>query len=144
MPRELGKHELLVLDALRSLECRDGQARFHVWAVLKEAFALSEQMQRLKADREREAAEFWRKLQGEADAGDERAKIMLMLRISIHGSRSRRGRKNQRGESALVEAINPSRIFAQLAKRGLVDRGRGVIGLTAEGRAVAFQRNGHE
>jgi hypothetical protein len=109
--------------------------------VLKEAFALSDQMQRLKADRERESAEFWQGLQDEADAGDERAKIMLMLRVSIHGSRSRRGRKNQR---ALVEAINPSRVFAQLAKRGLVDRGWGVVGLTRKGRAVAFRRNGHE
>jgi hypothetical protein len=37
-----------------------------------------------------------------------------------------------------VEAINPSRVFAQLAKRGLVDRGRAVIGLTSAGRAVPF------
>jgi hypothetical protein len=36
------KHELLILRALQSLECHDGQARFFVWAVLKEALALSE------------------------------------------------------------------------------------------------------
>jgi hypothetical protein len=136
MPPPLGKHELLAVRALQSLESREGPARFRVWAVLKEIFVLSDQLQRLKARRERRSAKFWQRLEEQADAGDERAKTMLMLGASIRGSRSRRGRKNQRGESELVEAINPSRIFARLAERGLVDRAWGVVGLTEAGRAI--------
>jgi hypothetical protein len=36
----------------------------------------------------------------------------------------------------LKELINPSRVFAQLAERGLVDRDWGVVGSTADGRAI--------
>jgi hypothetical protein len=136
MSRGLGKHQLLILTALRSLESQHGEGRFYVSAVLKEAYTLSEELQGLKADRDRQRAEFRQRLKQEADDGDERASMMLILAASIESFRSRRGRKQEWTNRGFVENMNPSRVFSLLVRRGLVKRKWGVVGLTAAGRAA--------
>lgn len=84
-----------------------------------------------------------------AAAGDAEAKGRLELRGKLQaltGSlrRSPRPQRNAiRRNCAGAEArLNPSRVLAGLARRGLVQRDRGIARLTDAGRAAAVPRSG--
>lgn len=142
MSRGLGKAQHLILKALASLEAEHGEGgQFYVWAIVDRAYSLSPQMQA----RERAAAEASAQraaaLRERAGQGDERASTLLMLTASLRRSR-RVPRARRTTPFWLTEgALNPSRILAGLAQRGLVARtaikGGGSAGLTDAGRAVA-------
>lgn len=147
MSRGLGARQFLILEALYSLEQernREG-AWFYTWAVLKAAWKLGpeQEIEAWKALRRAER-EHTAKLAaaGDADAKrqDDRNAMMDMLALAI-GRGPRRSRARKVRPVNAESTLNPSRILAGLAKRGLVLRdaqcGRGSgVSLTALGREL--------
>lgn len=142
MSRGLGTAQHLILKALASLEAEHGQGgQFYVWAIVDRAYSLSPQMQARERAADEASAERAASIRERAAQGDERAATLLMLTLRL--GRSRRGPRARRTTPFwLTETtLNPSRVLAGLARRGLVTRtpikGGGAAGLTDAGRSVA-------
>jgi hypothetical protein len=153
MSKGIGDRQRLFLDALRSLELQDRDATgayFYVWAVVEQAWLLGPEIDKenYKDAQARKRVE----LVKAAALGDEAAKERLgsfdhraALGQAINALFSNRrcgGRCLKRGDHGAEHELNPSRVLASLARRGLVERnamqGYGAtVKLTEEGRRIA-------
>lgn len=141
MSRGLGTAQHLVLKALASLEAEHGEGgQFYVWAIVDRAYSLSPQMQARERAASEASARRAAAIRERAAQGDERAATLLALTAGL--GLSRRGPRARRTTPFwLAEGtLNPSRVLAGLARRGLIARtpikGGGSAGLTDAGRSV--------
>ena len=149
MSRGLGLRQHLMLRALVHLEEQHGAGQFYVWAVLEAAWEL-ELRQEHEAERvaRKNAEMLWKQEMAERAAqGDSEAQRNLdTQRLLDSLDRALRGNGGQgrwkRPKGTWLEDVNPSRVFALLARRGLVVRhaqaGQGSsVALTDAGRIAA-------
>lgn len=142
MSRGLGTGQHLALKALASLEAENGEGgRFYVWAIVDRIYALSPGMQdRHRAATEAQAAST-ASIRERAAQGDDRAALYLSLTRGLVRTRPSPRTRRASPFSITETRLNPSRVLASLARRGLVSRepvrGGGTAGLTDEGRRIA-------
>jgi hypothetical protein len=157
MSRGLGRNQRIFLAALQALEASNGPGWFYVHAVLRAAWPLgADAAERREADRaaawKREDARLRADAAERAAAGD-MAAVELMetyQRLDFLAStiryalrrRDQRGRWQLRPSRDAERDLNPSRILAQLERRGLLKRsltrrgGLSTVRLTPAGRSL--------
>jgi hypothetical protein len=138
MSRGLGTRQKLFLTALRELERQHGPGLFRTSAIAERMFADSLPLtdRALAIDATRQAR--LEAVQRDAYAGDEEAIALMGLCAAIGAHRRRQTRINSlRGPARHAgDLLNPARIAAGLARRGLLKRQHGAAGLTAAGREL--------
>ena len=153
MGRGLGHRQRLLLSALADLEREHGPGCFMVATVLNRAWEMG-MLEQHEAERQAAAIEHQAYITGlreKAAAGDRDAKRELLTerRLEVFAIAIRRRRPaphtKRRWPRYFDEALNPSRCFALLERRKLVERpsggrpGRGWVGLTDAGREMALR-----
>jgi hypothetical protein len=137
MSRGLGTRQRILLQALRNLEQEHGEYWFYVHAVVRAAWPLggSEGHEKREAEAAAWAAEDARdraETAALAAAGDDAAKERMKLFMQMdsmasvvrgwHRRNAHRGAPQMRPAKDVDATLNPSRILALLAKRGLIER----------------------
>jgi hypothetical protein len=139
MTRGLGKAQRLILDALAAIESERGPGACQVSDVLKEAYRRSPLLQAKEAARKTAEEESWDRMRMAAESGDTDAVRSYALSLIIDGwPRPRSYRSPEVSAGTIEKDLNPSRVLARLARRGLVWRTRGAVSLTEAGRAASL------
>jgi hypothetical protein len=136
MSRGLGKRQVLFLKAIADLTGTNGDRYYRVSHIVHRAYQRSTDLQRRDAEIDADIARRRQVLKAEAANGDEQARILLALGDLIRSYPHRRGRKAERKVVGNIERdLNPSRVLAGLARRGLLSRWKG--------QAYALTEDGH-
>lgn len=125
MSRGLGTRQRLILSAIEGLALKHGRERWYtVAAMLREAHALSGDLQLREAERQAAADQRRKAL----NASGERGRYMVTLEDSIRASAPKRHARN--GLPRWIEKeLNPTRTLALLERRGLIERRHGAARL---------------
>jgi hypothetical protein len=147
MSRGIGKRQVLLLQALASLDAEHPEHSFPMSAIVTRLYSLSPDLQDREQQLQDRRAEWRAELEAKSDAGDANSKHLLTLMDEILFSQTKSnwlGRKRERVEPgrhgkvipvSVEDDVNPSRCMRSLERRGLVRGGpRGWFKLSQLGR----------
>lgn len=142
MSKGLGVAQRLVLIALASLEAENGDTGpFDGYAIVERVYAMSQPMQDREHGLTVARAGMAANIRERAEQGGDRAAPYLTLTRGLQRSTPSPHQRRTTPFWLTETGVNPSRVLASLARRGLVSRkairGGGSVGLTDEGRSVA-------
>ena len=134
----LGKFQRLILDTLAAIETERGPGACRLSDLLKEAYRRSPLLQAKVATRKTVKEESRERMRIAAESGDIDAVRSYALSLINDGWPTPRPHSHEGSAGAIAEDLNPSKVVARLARRGLVWRTRGAVGLTEAGRAASL------
>jgi hypothetical protein len=134
----LGKAQRLILDTLAAIECERGPGAWRLSDLLKEAYRRSPLLQAKVAAGITAKKESRDRMRRAAESGDIDAVRSYALSLINDGWPTPRPYSYEASAGTIAKHLNPSKIVARLARRGLVWRTRGTVGLTDAGRAASF------
>jgi hypothetical protein len=133
----LGKGQKLILDALAAMESERGPDACRLSDLLKEAYRRSPWLQAKVSARKTVKEETWERMRKAAESGDVDAVRSYALSLIMDGWPRPRPDSCEASAGTIAKDLDPSKIVARLARRGLVWRTRGAVGLTDAGRTAA-------
>jgi len=134
----LGKAQRLILDTLAAIESERGPGACRLSDLLKEAYRRSPVLQAKVAARNTAKEESRDRMRRAAESGDIDAVRSYALSLINDGWPTPRPFSYDASAGTIAKDLNPSKVVARLARRGLVWRTRGTVGLTDAGRAASL------
>jgi hypothetical protein len=136
MSRGLGRRQRLFLATLVDLERQNGPigGYYRTSQVVRRAFDLAADLRAAADTQVSNRVATFARLRTAAATDDEFARYKFVLGAAF--ARGSKQMDHSRGGVAIERAVNPSRVIALLANRGLVRRRHGRIALTDIGRAA--------
>ena len=138
MTRGLGKAQELGWRFARGHQFARGPGACRVSDLMKEAYRRSPLLQAKEAARKTAKEESRDRMRMAAESGDIDAVRSYALSLINDGWPIPRPYSYEASAGTIAKDLNPSKVVARLARRGLVWRTRGAVGLTEAGRAASL------